>query len=110
MKVPGVKYKIEWAVKRKKLKDVNVVRVHGTDFDECLRTVLYNTDLIKEVLSRIDKHNPGHIEFKFQDLEGPPIVFDSDNFQNLIDQWMDAMTEEGVENYEMAALLRDFKI
>lgn len=108
MKTPEVKYQIQWATKHKRLVSVNQVLVQGKDFDKCLETILYNTDLIKEVLGRIDKHNPAHIEFKFTELSGPPIVFESHEFQNLIQQWMDAMISK--EEYEVAAYIRDFKI
>lgn len=108
MKIPGVKYQIHWATKHKQLVSVNQVLIKGTDFDECLKIILYDKDLIKEVLNKIDKHNPSHIEFKFVDLHGPPIVFESNEFQNLIQQWMDAMISE--EEYEIAAYIRDFKI
>ena len=82
--------------------------IEGTDYDECLKVALYDTDLIRTVLDKIDKHNPEHIEIKFIEMIAPSLIFESDKFQNLIQQWMDAMIE--IENYEMAAYLRDYKL
>jgi len=88
------------------MKHINKVKISGSNPKECVEVMLYNKNLIKEVLDKIKEHSPKEMVFCFSDIPGHEIVFTNNHFDDLFSQWIEAMIE--MENYELATELRDF--
>lgn len=88
------------------MKYTNKIKISGSTSKECVEVMLYNQNLIREVMGKIKEHSPEYMVFYFSDIPGHEILFTKKNFDDLFGQWIDAMVE--VENYELASELRDF--
>jgi hypothetical protein len=89
-----------------KLKLTNKVKIKGATVKNCVNVMLYNSNLISEVLGKVKEHDPETLVFEFSDIRGYEIIYTKNKYSDLFEQWIEAMIE--MENYELATELRDF--
>ncbi|MDG1950484.1 MAG: hypothetical protein P8J32_06760 [bacterium] len=89
-----------------KLKLTNKIKIKGAVIQDCVEVMLYNQNLIKEVMEKVREHDPETLVFEFTDIKDYEIVYTKDKYPDLFEQWIEATVE--MENYELTAELRDY--